>query len=218
MVEIIPSINVKTFEEVRDRVKLIESWGLPWAQLDIFDGIFTHVIGFNSPEKLRLLKPSLNLEAHLMIWEPDLHIHDWIASGVKRIFFHYEATFRREFIIDEIKKAGLEVGVALKPATPWGFAERFIPEVDVIQILGVDPGPYGQEFQGEEILDKIKTLKEAYPKLRVEVDGGVNDANIASIVDSGADLVVAGSYLFNSPKPKEALKNLRSLIAHHGKH
>ncbi len=212
MIEIIPTINVKTFDEVKKRVKTIESLGLTWAQLDISDGVFADSIGFNNPEEVRELRTHLKLEAHLMIYEPEHALDKWISSGVERIIFHYEATHKRMEIIKRVTHAGLEAGVALKQITPWQFAEKLFPLVDFIQILGVNPGPSGQEFRGEEVIHKIETLQKAHPDVTIEVDGGVNDTNAKQLVQAGADILAVGSYLFGGTDPKEALEKLREAI------
>lgn len=213
MVEVVPTINVKTFAEVKDRVKIIEPLGLTWAQLDVSDGVFTDFVSFNSPEELRELKTHLKLEVHLMTYEPEHDLDRWISSGVRRIIFHYEATHKGERIINEITRAGLEAGVALRPLTPWQFAEKLFSRLDLVQILGVNPGPSGQEFFGEEVVRKIETLKKAYPDMTVEVDGGVNDKTAKMLVDAGADILAVGSYLFSGDNPKEALERLRAQIS-----
>lgn len=212
MVEIIPTINVKTIKEIKERVKTIEHIGVKWAQLDVSDGIFSDLVTFNNPEELRELTTSLELEAHLMIYEPEYELDKWIKSGVKRIIFHYEATHKRREIIQIVKGAWLEVGIALKPITPWQFAERFFGDIDLIQILGVKPGLSGQKFCGEEIIHKIKTLKEVCPSKIIEVDGGINDKNAKMIVEAGSDILAVGSYLFNNDDPKSAFEKLKAAI------
>lgn len=212
MIEIIPTINVKTIKEIKERVKTIEHIGVKWAQLDVSDGIFSDLVTFNNPEELRELTTSLELEAHLMIYEPEHELDKWIKSGVKRIIFHYEATHKRREIIQIVKGAWLEVGIALKPITPWQFAERFFEDIDLIQILGVKPGLSGQEFCGEEIIHKIKTLKEACPNIVIEVDGGVDDKNAKMIVEAGSDILAVGSYLFSGGDPQKALEKLREVV------
>jgi len=212
MIEIIPTINVKTFEDVKKQVETIESLGLTWAHLDIHDGKFTDLIGFNQPEKLSGLSTHLKLEAHLMIFEPEHEIDRWIHSGVKRIIFHYEASHKREDIIKKLIGSGIEAGISLKPITPWQFIEPLLSSLDVVQILGVNPGPSGQEFQGEEVVHKIETLKKAHLGIFIEVDGGVNESNAKMLVDAGADILAVGSYLSESKDPKEALEKLRAVV------
>jgi len=215
MIEIIPAINVKTFEDVKKQVETIESLGLTWAQLDIHDGEFTDIVGFNQPEKLPELSTHLKFEAHLMIYEPEYELDKWIRSGVKRIIFHYEASHKREDIIKKLIGAGIEAGIALKPITPWQFIEKLLPSLDLIQILGVNPGPSGQEFQGEEIVHKIETLRKAHPDITIEIDGGVSDKNAKMLVEAGADILAVGSYLFESEDPKEALEKLQAALSGH---
>lgn len=193
-------------------MKIIETIGVKWAQIDVSDGIFSDPVTFNKPEELRGLDTSCKLEAHLMIYEPEHELDKWIKSGAKRIIFHYEATHKRKEIIQKVKEAGLEVGLALKPITPWQFAERFFKDIDLVQILGVNPGLSGQDFQGEEIIHKIKTLKEAYQDIIIEVDGGVDDKNAKIIVEAGTDILAVGSYLFDSKDPKEAFAVLKQII------
>lgn len=210
--QIIPAINVKTFEALKERLKLIESFGVSWAHVDVSDGIFTDFISFNDPILLRDVKTPLSLEAHLMTFEPEHSIEKWIRSGVKRIIFHHEATYNREEIIKKVRTAGLELGIALKPFTPRQFIKPFISQIDLVQILGVNPGPSGQDFKGGEIVNKIKELRNAYPKTIIEVDGGVNDKNAKMLIEAGASLLVAGSSIFDSEDPKKAFEKLQSII------
>lgn len=212
MTEIIPAINVKTLKEVKQQLTIIESLGLPWAQLDVFDGSFTDRVGFNDPGALATVETRVKLEVHLMTWEPEQQIKEWIESGAKRIIFQFEATHKRQKIARQIKLFGLQAGIALKPVTPWKFCEIYFDDIDMIQILGVDPGPSGQKFKGEEILEKIRSLKKAYPEMRVEVDGGVDDTNAHVIKEAGADILVSGSYLFSSGDPEIAFKKLQDAL------
>lgn len=211
MKAVIPTINVKTLDEVNQRIELIETFkDCVWAQIDVSDGVFTSVTSFNDPKALRDIDTRLSLEIHLMTWEPEHNIVEWIKSGAKRIIFHYEATHRRGYLINELRKAGIEAGMALRPVTPWTFAEAFLGALDMIQILGVEPGLSGQIFKGEEILNKVKTLKEAHPNVIIEVDGGVNNETLPGIKQAGADIVAVGSYVFDDPDPCATFQALQS--------
>ena len=125
MIEVIPTIIAKDFQELQEKIKKIEPYS-EWVQLDIMDGRFVENTTWNNPEELKNLKTNLNIETHLMIQNPEEKIDDWIKSGAKRIIFHYEATENREEVIKKIKEAGLEVGLAINPETPIDGLAPFI--------------------------------------------------------------------------------------------
>ncbi len=195
-----------------------------WAQIDVADGKFTPHITWNNPEELRKLlsvrvgprevrvSPRF-VEVHLMIEEPQNVIDDWLKAGVKRIIVHFEAVKNSSdiiFIFRKCEAAGVEFGLAFNSDTP---AEKILPYLDKIkfvQILAVDPGLSGQKFQ-PQVLDKIKFLKSNYPDVIIEIDGGINLEIAELCKEAGADILVSGSYIWNSSNPKEAFKKLSEL-------
>jgi len=214
MIEVIPAIISKSFEELKEKVKLVEPY-VEWTQLDVMDGIFVdnttwpYRAGKNNPSDLKNLKTSLKLEVHLMVNKPEEVIDDWIKSGVQRIIFHYKATDKHGEIIEKIKEAGLEVGLALNPETSLEVVDQFIDNLDLILIMTVNPGWGGQEFL-EEQLGKIKQLRNKYQDVKIEVDGGVSLETVPKIIKTGANFLAVGSAIFKSNNIKETIWKLKN--------
>ncbi|MFC1700917.1 ribulose-phosphate 3-epimerase [Patescibacteria group bacterium] len=194
MIEIIPAIIPKDFKELEEKIDLVEPY-IDWVQLDIMDSKFVDNATWNNPFELKNLHTNLKLEAHLMIQNPEEHIDEWINSGVKRIIFHYESTEKHQEIIDKIKQAGLEVGIAINPETKAEMISRFAGMLDLILVMTVNPGKGGQKFL-DEMLEKIKYLRVEYPYVKIEVDGGINSITASSAIKMGANILVSGSAIF----------------------
>lgn len=209
MIQVIPTIIAKDFQELQEKIKKIEHY-VEWVQLDIMDGQFVDNTTWNNPKELKNLETSLNLEAHLMIWEPEHTIHDWMESGVKRIIFHYESTHKRKEIIEQVKKAGLEVGMAIDTITQIEFIDAFMSDLDLVLIMTVRPGWGGQKFM-EETLLKIKNLRSKYPNVNIGVDGGINQETAKRAIEAGANILAAGSYIFKSEDTQKAIESLKNL-------
>jgi len=210
MVEIIPSINVSDFDELKKRIKKVEPYA-KWAHLDVSDGVFTKHVSWHEPKDLVWIKTKLKLEVHLMTDRPERTIEEWLIRPVSRIIFHQEATKDHRLLIDKIHKAKKEAGMAIKPDTPWLKLFPYIKKVDMFQHLAVSPGPSGQEFS-EEILHKLGHIRHVCPECIIEVDGGVNKRVAARCIKEGADLLVAGKAIFESENIKKTIKELSGKI------
>ena len=215
MIQIIPTIIAKDFQELQDKINKVELHA-EWAQLDVMDGKFINNItwphaerGKTNPVDLKNFKTNLNLEAHLMINNPEEVIDQWIESGVKRIIFHYESTKKITEIIDKIKKAGLEVGLAINPETSLEVIGNFIEKIDLVLIMTVNPGFGGQDFLNESV-DKIKQLRGEYKDVNIEVDGGINLKTASKVIQAGANFLAVGTAIFKSNNIKEVIKKLKS--------
>ena len=208
MIKVIPTILVKDFEELKEKIKLVEPH-VKWAQLDVMDGVFVDNTTWHNPADLKNLETSLNLEVHLMVSKPEEVIDAWVKSGVKRIIFHYEATDKHREIIEKIKKAGLEVGLALNPETSVDVVDDFIKDLDLILIMTVNPGWGGQEFL-EKQLGKIKQLRNKYQDVKIEVDGGISLETAPKVIKAGANLLAAGTIIFESNNIKETIWKLKN--------
>jgi len=205
--EIIPAINVDSFEEVRQRIKLVEPF-VKWVQLDVAEGTFTkNTTWHNAPDLLGLETP-LKIEVHLMISNIEERFSEWLLPEIDRIIFHLETSQDPNFVIEKIHVEKKEVGIAIAPGTPWTRLAPYLKKVDLIQILGVHPGLASQEFQ-EECLDKIVHLKKECPKCIIEVDGGMNKAVAKKAVKAGADIIVVASAIFSAPDIKKAIDELK---------
>lgn len=214
MIQIIPAIIAKDFQELKNKIKRIEPF-VEWAQLDVMDGKFVENItwpyaepGKNNLLDLRELKTDLKLEAHLMIENPEEVVDDWIKSGVKRIIIHHESTEKHKEIIERIKDAGLEVGLAINPETSVEVIDEFIKDVNLILIMTVNPGRGGQKFL-EETLGKIRALRDKYKNVRIGVDGGINLETALSVVQAGANILSVGNAIFKSEDIKKTIEELK---------
>ncbi len=207
MPEIIPSINVQTFAEVQERIKKIEPY-VSWCHLDVTDGIFSAHPTWRNPKDLFLLDTKLSIEVHLMVEEPEKIIDQWLIEPVKRVIVHLEASKGIDVIIDQCKKAGIECGLAIRPNTLWGVLVPWVERVDLIQVLAVNPGPSGQQMS-PEIVDKISHLRASCPRCIIEVDGGVNPESARRVIQAGANMLVAGSYIFDSADIKNSIRALQ---------
>lgn len=188
--EIIPSINAETFEEVKEKIKLVEPL-VQWAHLDISDGTFTQHVTWNKPADLKFLETKLNLEAHLMVREVEKKIGQWLVPEIKRIFFHPPAADRPEFVIGRCLEAGIEPAIAIGLDEPIKFMEK----VKTYQILGVRPGPAGQKTR-EETFSRIKEMRKICPSCIIEADGGMNKETAKKAVEAGADIIVAATAIY----------------------
>lgn len=206
MLEVIPVIDVDSFEEVERRLKLIEPY-VEWVQLDINDGTFTKVTGWHEPEDLLQLQTSLKIEVHLMIDRVEDRVEEWLIATVKRIIFHLEASRDPSFVIKKCREAGKEVGLAIGPDTSWSQLVPFCGQVDLFQLLAVNPGPSFQKFS-ENTLDKIANLRLNCPNAIIEVDGGINKEVAMAVKKAGADIINSSSYIFQSKNIKKAIKDL----------
>ncbi len=207
MIEIIPAIIASDFKELEEKIKLVEPY-VEWAQLDVMDGRFVDNYTWNNPQDLRKLETKIKLEAHLMIINPENALANWIKSGVKRIILHCEAVADAKEAIKRIKEAGLGVGLAINPKTPFEVVEPYLPRLDLVLVMTVEPGRGGQELI-EDTLAKIKRLRENYPNVKIEVDGGINPKTAPKVVQAGANILVSGSAVFYNNKIEENINQLR---------
>lgn len=216
MAQVIPAIIAENFQELEEKIKSVEGL-VEWVQIDIMDGKFVVQKTFNRPSELANLKTSLKLEAHLMIEHPWNFVQDWVRAGVKRVLVHYEAVSFRldakgvfEDMIATCHEAGCEFGIAINPETPIDFLDEYILKIDAVQVMGVKPGRAGQHFQ-EHDLSKIQGLREKYPGVKIEVDGGVNDETAPKILRAGADILIVGSYVWKASDNKKAIEDLKNI-------
>ncbi len=208
MVEIIPSINVDNFEEVIQKIKLIEPY-VNYIHLDISDGVFSKHTSWHNPKDLIGFESKLKIEAHLMIDEPEKEISNWLLTPVNRIVFHQESTKSHFLLIDKIHEAGKEAGIAICPETLWLKLFPYFEKADMLQILGVNPGPSGQKLD-ESIIQKIGHIKHVCHPCIIEVDGGVNTKNASSLIKEGANILVSGKEIFESKDIAETIEKLKT--------
>ena len=210
--EIIPTINVETFEETKKRIEMVEPF-TDWVQLDISDGTFTpNVVWHNASDLLRI-DTKVKIEVHLMIADLEKKIDDWFIAPVNRVIFQFEAAKDPNFLVSKCKDAGKEVGISIAPGTSWTRLMPFCGKIDLFQVLAVNPGPSGQIFQ-EESLEKIKSIKENCPSAVVEVDGGVDLVVAKKILQSGADIVNSASAIYKDANTEQNINEFKNAISY----
>ena len=207
MVEIIPSINVPTFEEVQERIAKVEPY-VSWCHLDVTDGIFSLHPTWHDPADLARLQTKLKAEVHLMVEEPEKIIDRWFVEPVRRVIVHLEATKDPELVIQKCRAAGREIGFAIRPGTAWEKLQPWFNKIDMVLFLRVPPGASGQQMPSE-MLDEIRHLRAACRSCIIEVDGGVSGDSAKRVVDAGTNLLVAGDFIFNSSNVEDAIYQLK---------
>ena len=212
MVDIIPAIIAKDFLELKRKIRLVEPY-VDWIQIDVMDGKFVHFFSFGEPKELESLEKKLKQEIHLMVLNPSKAIDDWLKAGASRVIVHWESlglnpAEQLKKIIEKTKRFKTQIGVALNPETPWQEIKAFVKNLDLVLLMGVNPGRSGQSFR-EEILPKIKALREFSANLNIEVDGGVKPENVRKIIEAGANILVVGSAIFEARDVKKAIEELR---------
>lgn len=206
--------STNDFEELKAKfIKLEPFLGKfdNWVQIDVTDGKFVSTKTNINLEDLRYFIERANVEFHLMIDRPEETIGEWIRLGPKRIIVHTEAVIDMKKIIDICRENNIEVGLAINPETQNLMIEPWINAVDLISFLGVYPGRGGQEFI-PEVLDKIKSLRQNFLNVKIEVDGGVRNANIEELKNAGADIFVIGSGILKAPDISDAINELKEKI------
>lgn len=211
-----PSVLAADFANIQRDVEMINNSEADWFHIDIMDGTFVPNISFGMPVMQAIKKYATKpLDVHLMIVNPDQYIKTFKEIGADILTVHYEACTHLHRTIQGIKAEGMQAGVALNPHTPISVLEDIIQDLDLVCIMSVNPGFGGQSFI-ENTYSKVQQLKNLITfkgcDTKIEIDGGVTDKNANNLVEVGADVLVAGSYVFGAENPIETVKELKAMI------
>ena len=206
-----PSILSADFLHLGEAIRLVEESEAEWVHCDIMDGHFVPNISYGIPI-VKAVRPATKkvVDCHLMIEHPELYVEAFAAAGADMITVHQEACVHLDRQVAQIHDLGCKAGVALNPATPVETLVDILHAVDMVLIMSVNPGFGGQKFI-PRALDKVRRLRALAPDLLIQVDGGVNAETGAKLVAAGADVLVAGSYVFGAEEPMEAIHSLYTL-------
>lgn len=211
-----PSILAADFANLQRDIEMINNSEADWFHLDVMDGLFVPNISFGMPViKSIAMHAKKPLDVHLMIMDPDRYIKTFAELGATILSVHYEACTHLHRSLQAIKAEGMQAGVAVNPHTNVSLLEDTINDIDLVCLMSVNPGFGGQSFI-ENTYKKVKQLKKIIDangaSTKIEIDGGVTDKNAKQLVNTGADVLVAGSYVFSASNPPQTISDLKTLV------
>jgi ribulose-phosphate 3-epimerase len=209
-----PSVLAADFANLQKEIEMINQSQADWIHIDIMDGMFVPNISFGMPVLEAIQRHARKpLDVHLMIEKPERYLETFKHLGASHLTVHYEACTHLHRTIQQIKELDCKVGVALNPHTPIHLLEEVIDLVDIVLVMSVNPGFGGQKLI-PSIFDKVaklrKMIDEKSLKTLIEMDGGVNESNFKSLFEAGADVLVAGNFVFSSENPLETIERVKN--------
>ena len=212
---IAPSILAADFANLEREVKMINESQADWIHVDVMDGVFVPNISFGIPVTEAIKKHAKKpLDVHLMIVQPERYVEAFHKAGAEVLTVHYEASTHLHRTVQHIKSLGMKAGVAINPHTGVALLKDIIADIDLVCMMSVNPGFGGQKFI-ENTYEKVAELKSLITikesKALIEIDGGVNQNNAKPLLMAGADVLVAGNFVFSSENPKEVIARLKTV-------